>query len=292
MNYGHCYGPQKAHIGSHMVKKILIIMLLIFPSMGSAGPLHWAAYNDHDALVKVLLALGSNINERDQHGYTPLLLAAMMGNILTVQVLLAHRADINANNRNGDTAILLAAHHGHVFIVQVLLNAGADVTAGANINKANLFGNTALHMAAIRENSAVFLALLGAGANLAIANNHGHTALQVATPAFQETILRWQALAMPINVLLLRQTYLIAADLTLSRMERNALLQRSSGIANIGWVLKKLGLPWDVIYLILSFLKIKYVPVDVKKYKLPDPDKGGGPGGGGGSSLSLAGIHA
>jgi Ankyrin repeats (3 copies) len=57
------------------------------------------------------------------------------------------------------------------------------ITAGADIHKANIHGNTALHCAAAQGDAAMVEKLIAAGSNLKKTNNSGETAFYVAASA-------------------------------------------------------------------------------------------------------------
>jgi uncharacterized protein len=71
-------------------------------------PLLWAAMNGHTEVVKVLLGSGANPNTRNKYGWTPLMWAAGQGYGEIVRSLIASGARLNAQDRNGWTAMMWA----------------------------------------------------------------------------------------------------------------------------------------------------------------------------------------
>jgi ankyrin repeat protein len=71
-------------------------------------PLLWAAMNGHTDIVRVLLVSGANPNTRNKYGWTPLMWAAGQGYGEIVRSLIASGARLNAQDRNGWTAIMWA----------------------------------------------------------------------------------------------------------------------------------------------------------------------------------------
>ena len=55
-----------------------------------------------------------------------------MGRTETVKLLLDKGADINKGDTNGKTALMWAAHYGRFQVVELLLKSGADVKAKDN----------------------------------------------------------------------------------------------------------------------------------------------------------------
>jgi ankyrin repeat protein len=51
-----------------------------------------------------------------------------------VRRLLAAGADVNARDRHGQTALMLAAHRGALDVVEALIEAGADLNTTAKYN--------------------------------------------------------------------------------------------------------------------------------------------------------------
>ena len=88
-----------------------------------------------------------------------------------VKLLLNAGADIDKQNNNGNTALILASLDNYVEIVELLLNAGAD------IDKQNNKGNTALFYASKDNNIEIVKLLLNADADIDKQNNNGDTAL-------------------------------------------------------------------------------------------------------------------
>ena len=98
-----------------------------------------------------------NINTKDKHDNTALMLAAMNGHSDCVKLLLSQKnVDINAKDKCCDTALTLAARKGHLDCVKLLLSHD-DIDINA---KDNLPGMTALMLAASEGHSHCINALL------------------------------------------------------------------------------------------------------------------------------------
>jgi uncharacterized protein len=86
--------------------------------------------------------------------------AVRRGDAQAVREMLGGGADVDARDRHGQTALMLAAHQGHHELAEVLVDAGAalDVTAKYNL--------TALMLAIVAGHANIARLLIGAGANL------------------------------------------------------------------------------------------------------------------------------
>jgi uncharacterized protein len=96
-------------------------------------PLHLAAYNGRSECVALLLQFGAKVDPRDREGKTPLTHACTgpVEDALefekTVKLLLDAGAEINAKeSTEGFTPLMMAAGLGNVEIVKILLRANAD----------------------------------------------------------------------------------------------------------------------------------------------------------------------
>jgi ankyrin repeat protein len=78
--------------------------------------------------VRDLLDRGADVDARDCHGQTALMLAAHAGHREVVKALIAHRADLNTTAKYGLSALMLALVAGHAEVVRLLADAGADLT--------------------------------------------------------------------------------------------------------------------------------------------------------------------
>ncbi len=71
---------------------------------------------------------------------SPLITAALRGDLKQVKFLLAHGAAVNARDKDGRTALLEVAQHGEVPIMTLLIE------NGANVNLRDNEGNSALKL--------------------------------------------------------------------------------------------------------------------------------------------------
>lgn len=83
-------------------------------------PLLWASMNGHTEIVRLLLVSGANPNTRNKYAWTPLMWAAGQGYSEIVRSLLSFGARINAQDRNGWTAMMWATDGKHTEVVAIL----------------------------------------------------------------------------------------------------------------------------------------------------------------------------
>ncbi len=171
--------------------------------------LMYAAENGHLPVVQLLLSAKADVNQavrkkvyrsglplpgwesRTEHpypGWTALMFAAQRSHTEIIRTLLAARADPNlqgvpdpSRGNNNTTALMLAAAGGKVEPVQLLLK------AGANPNRADLMGNTALLTA---SNGEIVELLLKSGANIHARDLQGGTALHRAVGRLDQRMIR------------------------------------------------------------------------------------------------------
>lgn len=131
-----------------------------------------ASKKGHTKIAKLLLKKGANVKARDSYdGYTPLIWASQYGRISIVSLLLEKGADVNERNKYGSGALMEASWFGHTKVVELLLKNGADVDAVGD------FGRTPLITACIYGYSEIVELLLNYGADLNVTNNDRETAL-------------------------------------------------------------------------------------------------------------------
>ena len=170
---------------------------------GYTTPLHGAAAQGDTEAVQALIAAGADIEARDEHGQTPLLvavwaadhvaptvralleggantevkhegrypihLAAGLGDTETVRALISAGAKAEAKADHGLTPVHAAAGNGHADTVNALIDAGAYAE-----------GVTPLHLAAWSGFIDRFRAMISDGADINAKTEHGLTPLHGA----------------------------------------------------------------------------------------------------------------
>ncbi|MHA7841546.1 MAG: ankyrin repeat domain-containing protein, partial [Gammaproteobacteria bacterium] len=148
--------------------------------------LHLASALLGDVLtVSWLLDLeGYDIESRGYYGRTAFLLAAQKGQLGVLKLLWARSANINAEDEHGNTALHLAsAFSGDVLTVSWLLG-----LEGCDIERRGQYGQTAFLRAAKKGQLEVLKFLQGQGAAIDAEDEHGNTALHLAS-AFSGDVL-------------------------------------------------------------------------------------------------------
>lgn len=170
-------------------------------------PLHFAVQFKNEEVVQKLIFEGANINSLNKKKMAPLHVAASVGDENVMSILLDNGARININDENGMHPIHYAVKSGKTSVVRMILNCGASLTevddrknnvlhhACENgndemviyllrqmniIDNRNIYGDTALHLAAKSCTVKGILALINSGFNLEVKNNNGQTPLDVA----------------------------------------------------------------------------------------------------------------
>jgi len=87
-------------------------------------PLHFAVGKGHEAVVKMLLQNGAEVNIANEDLWTPLHLAATEGRARLAEILLENGAHINAKDTQGRTPLALAQYLGRTEVVNVLRQHG------------------------------------------------------------------------------------------------------------------------------------------------------------------------
>ena len=131
-------------------------------------------------IAKILIANGAKLEEKDAHGgYTPLILATLLGEGLILEILLQNGANIEARDDFGGTVLHNAASLSDCSdkSVEMLIQMGAKIDAK------NPNGYTPLHFAALqgwKNSNSMMEIFLKKGANIEAENNFGERAIHIA----------------------------------------------------------------------------------------------------------------
>lgn len=158
---------------------------------------------------KIMAKKDFKINKTDADGMTPLMNAALSGDLSLVKLVLKKKPDLDFKNSEGDTALAVALTNDQIDISKELIRAGAKVdinVAGesndtlliqaaksnlevtkmilaknkAALNKTNAHGETPLMQAIRYGNNETAQFLIQNGADKTVKNKNGETALDIA----------------------------------------------------------------------------------------------------------------
>lgn len=148
-----------------------------------------AATYDRVPVANVLVAMGANPNALDDRHDTPWLVTGVTGSVAMLEALLPANPDLTIRNRFGGLSPIPASERGHIDYVRRVVLTGVD------LNHVNDLGWTALLEAVILgdggpNHQEVVQILLAAGADRDIADRAGVTALQHAEQRGQNEVAR------------------------------------------------------------------------------------------------------
>ncbi|XP_020224671.1 putative E3 ubiquitin-protein ligase XBAT31 isoform X1 [Cajanus cajan] len=158
--------------------RLLIALLEAHPSLlhqttlyDRHSALHIAAANSQIEILSTLLDGSVNPDVLNRHKQTPLMLAAMHGNIACVEKLLEAGANVLMfDSIYGRTCLHYAAYHGHSSCLKAILSAAQSSPVAASwgfarfVNIRDGKGTTPLHLAARQRRSECVHILLDSGA--------------------------------------------------------------------------------------------------------------------------------
>lgn len=137
--------------------------------------LHYAADYGHNAIVKLLLKRGAQIDARTLNQGTAVMLAAVSGHESVVQLLLGNGAAIELENCQQGTRLNLAAVCQKTDVVAVLLKSGADT------NMKDCLWSTPMHNAVSWQDGTNMIRVLSeSGADLSTRSASKRTRLEEA----------------------------------------------------------------------------------------------------------------
>jgi len=151
--------------------------------------LHYASWRGDLGIINLLIKHGAELDVQDASGFTPLAKACNYGWLNVVKLLLSQGADPKLPGWNENNGLHLAAWNGFDEVVEVLLqqnsndDGSAASTASAmcvDLDQQNVFGWTALHLAACVGHDPVVGRLLKHGALDRTPNSDGNTPLHLA----------------------------------------------------------------------------------------------------------------
>ncbi|MEM6720584.1 MAG: ankyrin repeat domain-containing protein [Bacteroidota bacterium] len=158
-----------------MNKITFIFFLLSLTTLSAQDDVFQIARNGTVAEMEQLYKKNPEvIHTQNEYGYSPFLLACYNGNAKMVSFLVDKIKDINGISKYG-TPLMAAVYKRDEVIVDILLKNGADV------NKGDEGGTTALHYATLFNNTAIAEKLINAGAKANVKDRSGKTAFDYAT---------------------------------------------------------------------------------------------------------------
>ncbi|XP_048242583.1 serine/threonine-protein phosphatase 6 regulatory ankyrin repeat subunit A-like [Haliotis rufescens] len=134
--------------------------------------LHLACQGGNTAIVQHVLS-PSNINNRGELGWTPLMRAAVSGHQSVFDLLVANQADLTLVDTFGDSLLHLACQGGNTAIVQ-------HVLSPSNINSRGRHRWTPAMRAAVSGHQSVFDLLVANQADLTLVDTFGDSLLHLA----------------------------------------------------------------------------------------------------------------
>lgn len=169
-------GTSTSHSDSAIDLQILRPIGVIYMKINNIGSVHKAVLMNDFSALKATIEAGSDVNELDRDGRSPLFYAAQKGHASMVDELLRNNADVNLRDITLESPLHFAARAYQVEAAKLLVANGADV------NAQDKHGNTPLSRAVYdSEGRGVLIhLLLSSGGDKYIKNAHGMSPLDLA----------------------------------------------------------------------------------------------------------------
>jgi pectate lyase len=156
-----------------VIKKRQGLLGRLFSTGADTSEVHLAACSGDIARLKHFVEEKSDVNLKDNFGWTPLFWAVSMGRKEAVEFLIASGADIHVKVGGSMTLLHRAAEADKPGMAELLISKGLDVDAAA------WGGLTPLHIAARAGNRKVAEILINEGADVNSRNSGGQTPLHL-----------------------------------------------------------------------------------------------------------------
>jgi len=142
LNHGHAYSYDRDELIQMLDETLAEEQASLSRSTQAPSQvgLHQAAFEGNLQAIQQHIEAGTNLNEKDAYGSTPLIIAATFGHTEVAKALIEAGADLDQQNGEGASALFTAALLCRTEIVEVLLNKGADKSIR------NSAGSTALEV--------------------------------------------------------------------------------------------------------------------------------------------------
>jgi ankyrin repeat protein len=155
-----------------------VLLGLTTSALAAPSELFTAAKKGDEKAVAAQIAAKASIDEPNDQGWTPLIIAAYGGHLAVVRQLLEAGADPNRADTSGFTALIQAARFGHLDIVKLLHEHKAKLDARPTGSAYQ--GTTVLHMAIEDKRDDVVQWLVGKHVDVNAADKNGKTPLMLA----------------------------------------------------------------------------------------------------------------
>lgn len=156
-------------------------------------------------LVILITLAGCSKQEDADKGKRPphvsLHVAALQGNLDAIQQHVDAGSDLNERDAYGSSPLIIAATFDRIEVAEALIDAGADMTVTNNE------GATPLHIAAFFCRTEIVQALLDQGADKTLKNKAGHTALETVAVPFADVKVIYDSIGKGLKPLGLRLDY-------------------------------------------------------------------------------------
>lgn len=149
-----------------------------------------AAYVGNHAAMRSLVAAGADPNAFDDERYDMVTIAAVANDLETMRLALElGNKPGNVTSPYDGTALIAAAHLGHVEVVQTLIEAGAPLNHVNNLGWTALIESIVLGDGAAKH-TATLKALVDAGADVNRADGNGRSPLMLATQRGYDAMIK------------------------------------------------------------------------------------------------------